>query len=103
MTESGNGEDQTMEPFLNRLAWALALGGALLAAAVGAWQNLSVLNLALRSAVVAGVIFAFARLGGELAGRSLLRGLAEHQLKREEAAKARAERSAAAAEERKAA
>jgi hypothetical protein len=73
-----------MEYFLNRMAAALALGVALLAAVAGAWQNLPVLSLLLRSLVAAGLVYAFIRLGGGMAGRALLHGLAEHELDKQD-------------------
>ncbi len=73
-----------MEQVIERLATALALGTALLVGLAGAMQELSPLVLALRSVVAAVVVFGFVRVGGDLIGKSLLRGLAEHELKRAE-------------------
>lgn len=86
--------DTEVESFLSRLASMAGLGAALFAAALGAWQDLPVLPLVLRCAVAGGLVYAFARVAGGVVAKTLLRGLAEHQLKQEE------ERHAALAEQK---
>jgi hypothetical protein len=73
-----------MNHFVNKLALSSALVAALLTGLYGAWTELPVLSLGLRAAVCAAVVYGFLRLGGELAGKSILRGLAEHQVRSEE-------------------
>jgi hypothetical protein len=82
-----------MDSYVNRLATILGLGAALLAGALGVWQNLSFFTLILRCLVAGALVFAFVRLGGDLAGRSLLRGVAEDEVRKEE--QTRSERKAA--------
>lgn len=93
----------SMQSYVNRLAVTGAVGGALLAAILGTLQEVSVPSLILRSAVAAAVIYGFVRFGGELAGKALLRGLAEHQLKREEEAHRASSAESSNSEERRAA
>jgi hypothetical protein len=91
-----------MNHFVKTLALVSSLAAALLAAIYGAWKEMPVVTLVLRSAVSAAVVYAFLRLGGELAGKSILRGLAEHQMRRDEARKESLSEDGAS-EERKAA
>jgi hypothetical protein len=69
-----------MNGFLNALAVIAAAAAALVTALAGAWRDLPVVTLSMRCLVVAILVFGFLRAGGELAGRSLLRGLAERQV-----------------------
>ena len=73
-----------MKHWVYWLATVLAVGAALMTAMIGAWRTLPVVSLGLRCLVAALLVFAFVRAGGELAGKSLLQGLAEHELKQEE-------------------
>jgi hypothetical protein len=70
-----------MNHWVNWLATVLGAGAALMTGMIGAWHSLPVLTLGLRCAVTGFLVFAFVRAGGEFAGRNLLRGLAEHELK----------------------
>jgi hypothetical protein len=72
-----------MNRLVETIAVVMALGAALLAAALGAWQDLPILILAVRALVAAVVVFAFVRVGGEMAVRTLLRSVAEEELDRE--------------------
>jgi len=74
-----------MNHLLERLALVAAAGAALAAALAGAWREIPVLPLALRAAVSGLTVYVFVRVGGGLAGRSLLRGLVEDEIERQEA------------------
>ena len=76
-----------MNHWVNWLATLLAVGAALMTGMIGAWQALPLVTLGLRCLVAAVLVFAFVRAGGDLAGKSLLRGLAEHEAKQEESKK----------------
>jgi hypothetical protein len=91
-----------MNRLVQNLSLLLAFAGALLAAVAGIWRDVPLAPLLARSALTAGVVYVFARLAGELAGRALLRSVAERELEQKD--KKKAERAAAAeAESRKAA
>ena len=80
------GYTNSMNQLVNAVALVLAVTSALLTALAGAWHDLPVLTLALRCLVAAVLVFGFVRACGELVGRALLRGLAEHQVDREKTA-----------------
>ncbi len=73
-----------MNQMIERLALCLAVAAALLAGFAGALREVPPVQIALRAAVAAGVVFGFVRFGGEMAGRSLLRGIAEDDVRRSE-------------------
>ncbi len=73
-----------MNRIVQSLSLLLASGGALLVAVVGAWRDLPPLALLVRAALAGGVVYAFVRVAGELAGRALLRQVAERELARGE-------------------
>jgi hypothetical protein len=72
-----------MNQLVNSLALIMAIGAALLTALAGAWRDLPVVTLGTRCLVAALLVFGFVRACGELAGRALLHGLAQHQVDRE--------------------
>ena len=76
-----------MKQWVTWLATLLGVGAALMTGMIGAWQALPLLTLALRCLVAGVLVFAFVRAGGDLAGRALLRGLAEHAVQQEESKK----------------
>jgi hypothetical protein len=81
-----------MNHWVNWLATVLAAGAALMTGMIGAWHTLPVLTLGLRCLVAGILVFAFVRAGGEFAGRALLEGLAEHELRHEKRERERRER-----------
>ncbi len=91
-----------MSHFVQSFAVVASLFAALLTAMFGAYAEMSVVTILLRAVVVGGLLFAFLRLGGDLAGRSVLRGLAEHSVRKEESRNAD-ERGDVPSEHRKAA
>jgi hypothetical protein len=91
-----------MNQYLATLALVSAIVAALLTGMYGAWKELPVGTLALRSGVCAALVYAFFRFGGELAVNSILRGLAEHQLRQDEARR-KSSSGESSPEERKAA
>jgi hypothetical protein len=73
-----------MGKFVQSISLLFALGGALLVAVICAWRDVPPVALATRAVVVGAVVFAFARVAGELGGRAVLRQVAEDELAREE-------------------
>jgi hypothetical protein len=73
-----------MHALLHRTSAVAALGAALVAVLAGSWREVSLPELAIRAIVSAAVVFAFVRGAGELAARSILRGLAESEVARRE-------------------
>ena len=92
-----------MSQFVQTLSVVASLAAALLTAMFGAFEEMSVLTILLRAVVVGGLVFAFLRFGGDLAGRSVLRGLAEHQVSQEQSRDDEAEGENDSPAERKAA
>ena len=91
-----------MSQLVETIAAILALGAALLAAALGALQDLPIPLLAARAVIAGLVVFLFVRLGGDLALRTILRSLAEDELNRESARNTK-ESTKSGSEDRKAA
>jgi hypothetical protein len=90
--------NEGMNQFIKTLALVAGLAAALLTGILGAWKELPIPALILRSGIAAAVVYAFLLLGGDLATRSILRGLAEHQLKNEESRNRRASGESASGE-----
>jgi len=76
--------EEEMAHWIKGIAVVLSLAAALLTALAGSWRNLPVLTLALRCLIAAALVFAFVRTAGELAGKAVLRGLAEHEVTKEQ-------------------
>jgi hypothetical protein len=73
-----------MNRIVQSLSLLFAIGGALMAAIVCAWRDLPPLALLVRASLAGGVVYAFARVAGELGGRAVLRQVAERELARGE-------------------
>ena len=73
-----------MNQWVRWLATLSAVGAALMTGMIGAWQALPLLTLGLRCLVAGILVFAFVRFGGDLAGRALLRSVAEHESRQNE-------------------
>jgi hypothetical protein len=69
-----------MNHFVKGLALVCAVGASLLVALAGAWRDLPIVTLGVRCLVAAVLVFGFVRAGAELAGKAVLRDLAEDEL-----------------------
>lgn len=69
-----------MKQWIRWLALVAGMGAALMAATIGAWRALPLPVLLLRCALAGVLASSFVFGAGEVAGRTLLRGLAEHQI-----------------------
>ncbi len=73
-----------MRHALNCVSWTAALAAALVTAVMGSWHGISVPLLAARCLLAGLLVLVFLRGVGELAWRTVLRSLAEYQLRQEE-------------------